>query len=206
MPTIASTPNGTAQTFTATLNLTDSRLLVQATDGTDKTTKEAALVAAIKSGSNGGLWTGKGITSSSAQAPNNTSLAVGIFDNNVLGLATIGGQPANANTIMVAVAHIGDANRSGAVDIQDQSLVTNNWQSPATNWAGGDLNGDGFVDIQDLTLVTNNWQATSSFSQSVSLLADSGSVGGSVSAVPEPASLAVLAIGGAALLARRRRK
>ena len=204
VPTIANTASGTTQTFTGTLNITDSRLLVQSTGGADKTTKEAALVAAIKSGSNGGLWTGKGITSSTAAAAN-TSLAVGIFDNAVLNLSTIGGQPADTNTIMVAVAHIGDANRSGVVDIQDQSLVTNNWQTPATNWAGGDLNNDGFVDIQDLTLVTNNWQATSSFSQSVSLLAG-GSAGGGVSAVPEPASLAVLAIGGAALLARRRRQ
>jgi fibronectin-binding autotransporter adhesin len=203
VPTISGTANGTTTTFTGMLNLNDNRLIVEASDSTDKGNKMAALTALLKSGSSGGTWTGTGISSSTAAADPG-HLAVGLFDNAVLALNSFGGQAVDANSIFVAVAHIGDANRNGVVDIQDQSLVTNHWQSPQNNWSAGDLNGDGFVDIQDLTLVTNNWQATSSFSQSVSTLATGGS-SGVVTTVPEPGGLLVLALGSTALLKRRRR-
>ena len=89
------------------------------------------------------------------------------------------------NSIMLTIAHLGDANDNGVVDIQDQSLITNNWQKPGTNWANGDLNLDGFVDIQDLTIVTNNWQQMSSFSE----MSDQGSATSQIASVPEPLTL-----------------
>ena len=99
-----------------------------------------------------------------------------------------------SNSILVAIAHLGDANRNGIVDIQDHLSTANNWQQSHNNWAAGDLNGDGIVDIQDFTIVANNWQQSSSFLLTASQLP---SIGGLSSAVPEPATQAVLAIGGA---------
>ena len=53
----------------------------------------------------------------------------------------------------------------------------------------GDLNGDGFVGIADLNVVLGNWNAGTP---------------PSANAVPEPATLALLGMGGLAMLKRRR--
>jgi hypothetical protein len=184
---------------TSQLDLADSHLIVQSSSTADKTTKIASLNALVLSGSSGGTWTGPGIISSVAAGDAN-HYGVGVFDNAIVNKATFGGQAVDTGSILTAVAHLGDANDSGDVDIQDQSLVTNNWQLPKNNWAGGDLNGDGFVDIQDLTIVTNNWQQHSSFP----LGAVGG--GGAVVAVPEPGSLAVLGVAAWAVAGRRGRR
>jgi hypothetical protein len=208
LPDLAGTGSGTSITYTAALELAASRLIVQAVNSADKSLKTAALNRAITQAAGpSDTWTGNGITSSAA-AGDPAHLAVGLFDNAVLNLTTFGGTTSvDSNSILIAAIHLGDANRDGVVDIQDQSIITNNWQQSRDNWAAGDLNRDGFVDIQDLTIVTNNWQQTSSFSQAVSQLAaapDSG--GGIVVAVPEPASLGMIALGAAGLLVRRRRR
>jgi len=98
----------------------------------------------------------------------------------------------------VDAAHLGDANDNGIVDIQDQSIVTNHWQSAQNTWSAGDLNGDGFVDLQDLTLVTNNWQQGSVFAQGPDLAP------APALSVPEPASLVLFSIAGLLLHKPRR--
>jgi hypothetical protein len=189
----------------AKLDLTNTRLIVQSTSPSDKATRISSLNASITAGANGANWNGNGITSSTAAA-DSTHLGVGIFDNAILGFSTFGGTTSvDSNSILIAVSHLGDANRNGVVDIQDQSIVTNNWQQARNNWAAGDLNRDGFVDIQDLTIVTNNWQQTSNFSQSVSTLDPGGAPDSVVSAIPEPSSLILLATG-ALLVPTRFRK
>jgi hypothetical protein len=61
---------------------------------------------------------------------------------------------------------------------------------PQTITLTGDLTMDGLVNVGDLTMLTNNWTGT-----------PSGAAGG---AVPEPVTLSMLALGGLALLRRRR--
>ena len=96
----------------------------------------AAINAGANSGGGAGPWTGNGITSSTAvQDPGH--YGVGIFDNALLGLSSVGGQSVEDGSIVIAVAHLGDVNRNGVVDIQDQSIVTNHWQYCTEQLGGG---------------------------------------------------------------------
>ncbi len=84
----------------------------------------------------------------------------------------------------VAAGLAGDYNDSGSVEQGDLDLVLNNWGGPRT--AGFVANADGFntdnVDQEELDRVLNNWGSGSAPSFAVT-------------AVPEPATLAVLGFG-----------
>ncbi len=85
----------------------------------------------------------------------------------------------------------GDANLDGSVLVGDLNVVGTNWQQSPDPWGSGDFNADGIVDVADLNALALNWQ------KSIPTAA-------ATAAVPEPASLALLA-GALLLLIRRRR-
>ncbi len=87
-----------------------------------------------------------------------------------------------------------DFNTDGIVDLLDLDILGANWQAAGTA-ATGDANGDGVVDLLDLDLLGAQWQQSGSFEAA---LAASGI------AVPEPASMLLVAAG-MGLIARRRR-
>ena len=84
----------------------------------------------------------------------------------------------------------GDANADHKVSIGDLSIMAANWnQTGFTNgYADADFNGDGNVSIGDLSLMAANWD---------------WQLPGS-SAIPEPATLSLLALGGLAVVRRKR--
>jgi PEP-CTERM motif len=87
----------------------------------------------------------------------------------------------------------GDLDGDGFVGINDLNLVLSNWNlnvPPGDPLA--DPSGDGFVGIEDLNTVLGNWNA--------------GTPPAAGAAVPEPASLALLTIGGLTALGRRRNR
>ena len=95
----------------------------------------------------------------------------------------------------------GDTNTDGIVNILDLSTLSGNWQQTGKTWPDGDFNGDGIVNILDLSDLSGNWgygEASSSVTPDASA-AQASSNG----VVPEPATLALLLLGGAALIRRR---
>ncbi len=87
----------------------------------------------------------------------------------------------------------GDANRDGAVDGTDLTILGGNWLGVA-GWDGGDFNSSLGVDGTDLTILGGNW-LSSAVPPAV----------GAVTAVPEPTSVVLLCAGILALAGARRR-
>jgi hypothetical protein len=86
-----------------------------------------------------------------------------------------------------------DVNQDGIVNGQDLAVVASDWLQIGIA-PPGDANLDGIVNGQDIALIASNWLRTVG-----------GGTGGAA-AVPEPSTFILAALGGLALVARRRRR
>ncbi|MCX5655303.1 MAG: PEP-CTERM sorting domain-containing protein, partial [Planctomycetota bacterium] len=150
----------------------------------------------------GGDWGGPGITSAWL-AGGSTTNSIGYAYNGESAVWFDAGIPFGdttavaANSVLVRYTLIGDVNLDGVVDDSDISILSNNYGFTEMSWANGDVYGyDGIVSDDDVGLQANNYGMTA------------GQLTGGISelaAVPEPATLALLALGAAAMITRRRR-
>ena len=85
----------------------------------------------------------------------------------------------------------GDVNSDGIVNSQDLAIVASEWQRTGAGLVG-DVNHDSIVNSQDLAVVSSQWLQTSGGSPALA------------SAVPEPGSFALLAMGLLGMIGVRR--
>jgi hypothetical protein len=194
------------------LDITAGPLAINFAPGADPS---AAIRAYLASGYNGDTWTGAGIVSSIA-ASDPGLYAVGYADGN-----RDMGTPAAANQVLIENTLAGDANLDGTVNFADLLVVAQNFNrvldthGDPIDWADGDFNYDGQVNFADLLLVAQNFNKTLSTGEIEQLpgsfdaawnLALAEVRQSESSNVPEPATLAVMAVGVAMVATRRRRR
>jgi hypothetical protein len=145
-----------------------------------------------------------------AQSPTDTPLDLtGVdFDTVRLGTGlTSGGGGADFDNVLVktvpAVTAVpGDADGDGDADLDDIGIWATNFTGSLAPGSGtgtlgtGDFDGDKDVDLDDQGIWASNFTGS---------LAPGGVATAALAAVPEPASLSLLALGAIATLARRRR-
>ena len=90
--------------------------------------------------------------------------------------------------ITITPGLIGDLNQDGFVGIDDLNLILSQWNDNVTPNSQADPSGDGFVGIDDLSLLLEHW--------------NTGTPPAEGAAVPEPATLAMLGLGGTAIFRR----
>jgi len=182
---------------TSKLDITNNHFTVADPGGVADDSTYTSILGWIKSGN---------ITSSTGYTSPN--YGVGLVDGNDGVHATL----VSTNEIEVAYTLEGDANLDGKVDASDFSIFAPNFGLNTTlGWEAGDFNYDGKVDASDFSafapnfgLQDNGTDVSLPASDYAALDAFAAANGLTLTSVPEPSCLALIAIGSTAILSRRR--
>jgi hypothetical protein len=211
------------------LDVTNSGLTINyGTNAIPNTTIRSFISNGYNTG--GALWTGTGITSSTAAAdPAHHSVAFadgadGVVTNLPAGISSAipNGGVLPAGDELVTYAYAGDANLDGKVDFNDFVALSTHFLQPDINWDHGNFNYDGVVDFNDFVILSTNFGqgvtggdgAGATAAQLAQFNAMAAGLGVSqsqiaswdakISNLPEPASMGLFLLSGYALLRRRR--
>ena len=157
-----------------------------------------------------------GIMSSVAAADTTFLTGLGVIQNkNIQGTAiysTFDTVSVTSSDVLIKYTYYGDANLDGTVDGSDYSLVDYAYvyneehpNTPLTGWYNGDFNYDGVTDGSDYTLMDNDFNRQGA-AITAELATSTASIFGAPTAVPEPASLALIGAATCGLLGRRSRR
>jgi hypothetical protein len=190
-----------------TLDIKAGNLVVDYTGGASPLYDVAGM---LKSGANfvGGnlLWNGTGITSSTVAGSDNMLYGVGVRQAVDVGdyampdMTNVEGVALPSQSVVVKYTWQGDADLNGVVNVDDYAVIDYyalfTPDPSVAGWWTGDFNGDGLVNVDDYALIDY-----AALFQDGSTLGNANGLG----AVPEPATMALLALGMAAMAMRRRR-
>ena len=162
---------GSSDNWSASLDLNNNALVLESTPAT----KSAAL-STLRNQVAFATSNPDGITSTGLPA----NMALATLDNAITHFATFFGQPADANSLLVAPELLGDANADGHVDLSDLSTVLNNFGTTTTAWTSGNFDGASAINLTDLSAVLNNLPVNANNAAAFAVLS-----------APEPASLSL---------------
>jgi autotransporter-associated beta strand protein len=175
----------------------------------------STILGYLKAGFNNGAWNGtSGIISSTAQTKTNgLAYSIGWADGND---KTLNVKNLTSGEIELKYTLVGDANLDGTVNGSDFSILAANFGLGVTNWDQGNFLYTSSVNGSDFSALAANFgQGDSGAAVTVTpadvaaldaFAAANGLPAPTIAAVPEPATLGLLAMGATGLLARRRRK
>jgi fibronectin-binding autotransporter adhesin len=187
------------------LDLSDNDMIVNVTDA-------ATVRGYLASGFNAGNWNGVGIASKSAGANPAMNTALGYALQSDVQLASLDGATPAASSVIVKYTYYGDTNLDGTVTTADFGRFLDGLVNHGSTWAQGDFTYDGHVDLgNDYNLFLAGYLQSGGQLGALADVVDGDSQltvtqkASLLAAIPEPSSIAILALTGVTAMRRRRR-